>query len=58
MRQSATITMSRPVLEQLKEVAQREKRTLSQQLELLVEQHFGIPQKPQSAARKKGRAAK
>jgi hypothetical protein len=38
MRESATITMSRPVLDQLREVARREKRSLSQQIELLVEQ--------------------
>lgn len=40
MKASATITMSRPVLDRLRKVAAADKRTISQQLELLVERHF------------------
>lgn len=54
MRETATITMSRPVLSQLREIARLEKRTLSQQLELLVEKHLGTAK----TAPKKRRAAK
>jgi hypothetical protein len=57
MRETATITMSRPVLSQLREIARLEKRTLSQQLELLVERHLGTA-KPTKPARAKKAAAK
>ena len=42
VKTTATITMSAPVLHRLRETAKSEKRSLSQQIELLVERHFGI----------------
>jgi predicted CopG family antitoxin len=40
MKATATITMSAPVLDRLRKIAKSEKRSLSQQLEMLVERHF------------------
>jgi hypothetical protein len=66
MKEQTTITMSKPVLRGLKELAAREKRTVSQQLEVLVESHFKTATRRTSAATesaarratpRKGRAA-
>jgi hypothetical protein len=54
MKTTATITMNRTVLERLRERARAEKRTLSQQLELLAENHFH----PRRAARRAATAQK
>lgn len=49
LKESATITMNASVLERIRETARVEKRTLSQQLEMLVEKHFGQSAVPTSS---------
>jgi hypothetical protein len=52
MKATATITMSAPVLDRLRDVAKSEKRSLSQQIELLVERHFGVTPTRRKASKK------
>ena len=57
MKATATITMSAPVLDRLREIAKSEKRSLSQQLEMLVERHFGVQPTRRKTGKKKEEAA-
>ncbi len=45
MKSTATITMSAPVLDRLRALAKKEKRSVSQQLEVLVEKHLAPSKK-------------
>jgi hypothetical protein len=53
MKATATITMNATVLNRLRQTARLEKRSLSQQLEMLAERHF-----EPSARRSRPRTAK
>ena len=57
MKATATITMSATVLDRLREIAKSEKRSLSQQLEMLVERHFGVQPTRRKTGKKKEEAA-
>ncbi len=61
MKTAATITMSNSVLSRLRGVAESEKRTVSQQLEMIVESHFKALEYSaplvHKASRKKGKIA-
>jgi len=57
MRTNATITLDKTIMDRLRSLAANEKRSVSQQLELMLEKHFGMTTRPSPAPRRKKEAA-
>ena len=56
-KEKTTITMATPLLEQLRTTARAERRNVSQQLEVILANHFGIAEPVKAPRKRKGVAA-